>query len=87
MIWKIDVIDACLMVHGSWLEAHGQGRPGEAHGSWPDAAPALGTQSRAPGPALAPRGSSPGFLETQISAKSQGLKTGRSFFFRLLNLW
>ena len=24
--WKIDVIDACLMVHGSWLKAHG---------SWP----------------------------------------------------
>ena len=44
--WKIDVIDACLMVHGSRLMAHGQGRPGEAHGSWPDAAPALGTQSR-----------------------------------------
>ena len=61
---KIDVLDACLMVHGSWLKAHGsrlmahgQGRPGEAHGSWPDAAPALGTQSRAPGPGPAPRDS------------------------------
>ena len=38
-----------LMVHGSRLMAHGQGRPGEAHGSWPDAALALGTQSRQKG--------------------------------------
>ena len=43
----IDALDACLMVHGSRLMAHGQGRPGEAHGSWPDACPALGSQSRA----------------------------------------
>jgi len=41
-----DVLDACLMVHGSWLKAHGSW-PGEAHGSWPDVAPALGTQRRA----------------------------------------
>ena len=45
--WKIDVIDACLMVHGPWLKAHGSW-PREARGgSWPDACPALGTQSRA----------------------------------------
>ena len=38
---------------GSWLMAHGQGRPGEAHGSWPGAGRALGTQKRAgPGPDL-----------------------------------
>ena len=43
------------MVYRSRLMTHGPGRPGEAHGSWPDAAPALGTQSRAPGPALGPR--------------------------------
>ena len=50
-----------LMAQGSWLMAHGQGRPGEAHGSWPDAAPALGTQRRASGPGPAPRASgSPG---------------------------
>ena len=43
-----------FMAHGSRLMAHGQGRPGEAHGSWPDACPALGTQRRAsgPGPAM-----------------------------------
>ena len=56
-----DALDACLMVHGSWLKAHGscQGRPGEAHGLWPEAAPALGTQRRAsgPGPALRASGS------------------------------
>ena len=44
-----DALDACLMVHSSWLKAHGQGSPGEAHGS------ALGTQRRAnlPWPPLA----------------------------------
>ena len=32
--WKIDVLDACLMVHGSWLKAHGSW-PREARGgSW-----------------------------------------------------
>ena len=42
-----DALDACLMVHGSWLKAHGSW-PREARGgSWPDAAPALGTQRRA----------------------------------------
>ena len=35
------------MLDGSWLMAHGQGRPGEAHGSWPGAGPALGTHRRA----------------------------------------
>ena len=39
------------MAHGSRLMAHGQARPGEAHGSWPDAALALGTQeARGAGP-------------------------------------
>jgi len=53
------MLDACLMAHGSWLKAHGQGKPGEAHGSWPGAGPALGTQRRAsgPGPALRASGS------------------------------
>ena len=47
------------MVHGSWLKAHGSW-PREAtgaRGSWPDAAPALGTQRRASGPGPAPRAS------------------------------
>ena len=34
------MLDACLMVHGSRLMAHGQGRPGEARGSWPGSGPA-----------------------------------------------
>ena len=38
-----------FMAHGSRLMAHGQGRPWEAHGSWPGAGQALGTQRR-PGP-------------------------------------
>ena len=29
------MLEACLMVHGSRLMAHGQGRPGEAHGQMP----------------------------------------------------
>ena len=41
-----DALDACLMIHGAWLKAHGQGRPGEAHGSWSGAG-LLGTQRRA----------------------------------------
>ena len=42
-----DVLDACLMVHGSWLKAHGSW-PREARGgSWPGAGLALGTQRRA----------------------------------------
>ena len=42
-----DALDACLMVHGSWLKAHGSW-PREARGgSWPGAGPALGTQRRA----------------------------------------
>ena len=45
----LDALDACLMVHGSWLKAHGSWprEAREAHGSWPVAAPALGTQRRA----------------------------------------
>ena len=40
------MLDACLMVHGSWLK-------GEAHGSWPGAGLAPGTQGQAgPGPDL-----------------------------------
>ena len=32
--WKTDALDACLMVHGSWLKAHGSW-PREARGgSW-----------------------------------------------------
>ena len=47
--WKTDALDACLMVHGSWLKDHGSWprEAREAHGSWPDAAPALVTQRRA----------------------------------------
>ena len=52
-----------LMAQGTWLMAkggqgrlmaHGQGRPGEAHSSWPGAGPAPGTQGQAPGPGPAP---------------------------------
>ena len=42
-----DVLDACLMVHGSWLEAHGSWPREARRGSWPGAGPALGTQRRA----------------------------------------
>ena len=48
------MLDACLMVHGSRLMAHGQGRPGEAYGSWPGAGPAPGTQGQAPVPGPGP---------------------------------
>ena len=42
-----DALDACLMVHGSWLKAHGSW-PREARGgSWPGAGPAPGTQEQA----------------------------------------
>ena len=62
--WRpiIDALDACLMVRGSWLKAHGSWpREAEAHGSWPGASPALGTHRRASGPGPAPRASgSPG---------------------------
>ena len=52
------MLDACLMV---WLKAHGQGRPGEAHGSRPGAGPTPGTQGQAgPGPDLGPALGSPG---------------------------
>ena len=50
--FKAHGFDACLMVHGSWLKAHGswpREAMGEAHGSWPGAGPALGTQRRASG--------------------------------------
>ena len=55
--WKTDALDACLMVHGSWLKAHGSW-PREARGgSW------LMARCR-PGPgdpeAPDPPGSSPG---------------------------
>ena len=43
----IDALDACLMVHGSWLKAHGSW-PREARGgSWPGAGPAPGTHGQA----------------------------------------
>ena len=43
-----------LMAQGSWLMAKGgQGRL-MAHGSWPGAGPALGTQGQAPGPGPGP---------------------------------
>ena len=55
----IDALDACLMVHGSWLKALGSW-PREARGgSWPGAGPAPGTQEQAPGPGPAPRASGP----------------------------
>jgi hypothetical protein len=38
------------MLDGSWLKAHGQERPGEAHGSWPGAGPALGKRRAGPDP-------------------------------------
>ena len=53
------MLDACLMVHGSWIKAHGSW-PREARGgSWLMARgrPALGTQRRASGPGPAPRAS------------------------------
>ena len=54
------MLDACLMVHGSWLKAHGS-FPGEAHGSWPGAGPTPGTQGQAGlGPDLGPALGSPG---------------------------
>jgi hypothetical protein len=47
------MLDACLrfMAHGSRLMAHGQGRPGEAHGLWPGAGPIGGA---GPGPGACP---------------------------------
>ena len=52
-----DVLDACLMVHGSWLKAHGswprEARGGSwpmAHGSWPRGAGQTLTPEGAPGP-------------------------------------
>ena len=63
------------MVHGSWLKAHGQGRPLEAPGSWPDAAPALGTQRRA-GPDRILRNQENNVsevLEGQMSRKKGGM--------------
>ena len=39
------MLDACLMVQGSWLRAYGQGGPAKAHGSWPrEAGPAPGAR-------------------------------------------
>ena len=40
------MLDACLMAQGSWIMAHGQGRPGEAHRSWPGASPTPGPKGR-----------------------------------------
>ena len=49
-----DALDACLMVHGSWLKAHGQGRPGEAHGSWPGRPGPGDPEARGAGPSPGP---------------------------------
>ena len=51
------MLDACLMVHGSWLMANV--RPGDANGSWSGDAPSPGIQRRASGlgPALRASGS------------------------------
>ena len=54
--WKTDALDACLMVHGSWLKAHGQGKPGE-DGSWPKGRPdpgEPGAGEAGPGPGACP---------------------------------
>ena len=57
------MLDACLMVHGSWLMAHGSSFgswPREArgrlmaHGSWTGAGQTPGTQGQAPGPGPGP---------------------------------
>ena len=57
-----DALDACLMVHGSWLKAHGSW-PREARGgSWLMARclPGPGDPEARPGPGPAPRASGAG---------------------------
>ena len=56
------MLDACLMVHGSWLMAQGSWLMAKAHGSWPTVpGPAPGAQGQAgSGPDLGPALGSPG---------------------------